>query len=110
MGLSDLQNTLGKIIIHKDEMRSDIAHLREAAVNFKAAADICKRGVDSSRWAGDAANVFTERNDGLLKSFDGQADECERVAKKMEDVIGIFEQAERDMQSQINSFASRGNG
>ena len=110
MGLSDLKNTIGKIIIHKEEMRRDIGYLRQSAASFQGAADICRKGIDSSRWAGEAANVFTERYDGLAKSLGGQADECERVAKKMEEVITIFEQAERDIQVKINSFASRGNG
>jgi uncharacterized protein YukE len=110
MGLSDLKNTLGKIFIHKEEMRKDIAFLRQAAGNLRAASGVCKRGVDSSRWAGESADVFNERYAGLAKSVDGQADECERVAKKMEDVIKIFEQAERDTQAEINNMSSRGNG
>jgi uncharacterized protein YukE len=110
MGLSDLKNTLGKIFIHKEEMRKDISFLKGAAVNFRDASGVCKRGVDSSRWAGESADIFKERCDGLVKSLDGQADECERIAQKMEDVIQIFEQAERDTQAQINSFSSGGKG
>ncbi|MDR2175046.1 MAG: hypothetical protein LBO82_03805 [Synergistaceae bacterium] len=110
MGLGDLKNTLGKIFIHKEEMRRDITYLRQAAGDFRATSDICKRGVDSSRWAGESADIFSERYAELVKSMNGQADECERVAKKMEDVINIFEQTERDLQSQINSMLSRGNG
>jgi hypothetical protein len=110
MGLSDLQNTLGKIIIHKDEMRRDIAHLRQAAEKFREGAGVCKRGVDSSRWAGESANIFTERYAKLAGSAGVQADECDRIARKMEEVIGIFEQAERDIQTQIRNFASRGTG
>jgi hypothetical protein len=110
MGLSELTSTLSKIIIHKDEMRSDIDYLKQAAVNFREGANVCKRGVDSSRWAGDAAGIFTERYAELAKSIDGQADECEFVAKKMEDVIALFEQAERETQAKINSFSSGRNG
>ena len=110
MGLSDLKNTLGKIFIHKEEMRKDIALLRQAAANFRTASGVCRRGVDSSRWAGESANIFTERYAGLAKSADSQAEECERIAKKMEDVISAFEQQERDIQAQIRSFASRGKG
>jgi uncharacterized protein YukE len=110
MGLSDLKNTLSKIIIHKDEMRRDIVFLRQAAEKFRSASAVCKRGVDSSRWAGEAADVFQERYTGLGKSIDGQADECERVAGKMEEVIRTFEQAERDTQAKIQEFSSRGKG
>jgi uncharacterized protein YukE len=109
MGLRDLKDTLGKIFIHKEEMRRDITFLRQAAENFRAASGVCKRGVDSSRWAGESADVFNERYAGLAKSVDSQANECERVAGKMEEVIRIFEQAERDTQAQINSFSSGGN-
>jgi hypothetical protein len=76
MGRGDLQNTLGKIIIHKEEMRRDIAYLRQAAGNFRAASGICKRGVDSSRWAGESADIFSERSTQLVKSMNSQADEC----------------------------------
>ncbi|MDR1376342.1 MAG: hypothetical protein LBJ22_02430 [Synergistaceae bacterium] len=110
MGLSDLKNTLSKIFIHKEEMRKDIAYLREAAEKFRTAAGVCRRGVDSSRWAGESADIFTERYTGLTRSIDGQADECERAARKMDEVIRLFEQAERDVQAQIKNFASRGNG
>jgi uncharacterized protein YukE len=110
MGLSDLKNTLGKIIIHKEEMREDIAFLRQAAADFRTASGLCKQGVDSSRWAGEAADIFSDRYAEFAKSIDGQANECERIAKKMEDVINIFEQAERDTQAQIKSFSSGGNG
>ncbi|MDR2180683.1 MAG: hypothetical protein LBP21_10275 [Synergistaceae bacterium] len=110
MGLSDLKNTLGKIVIHKEEMRRDIGFLRQASGNFRAASNVCKRGVDSSRWAGEAADVFENRYSELGKSIDVQADECERVAGKMEEVIRVFEQTERDIQAQINKLLSRGNG
>jgi uncharacterized protein YukE len=107
MGLSDLKNTLGKIIIHKEEMRRDIGFLRQAAEHFRKASGGCKRGVDSSRWAGEAADVFRESYTGLGKSIDGQANECERVAGKMEEVIRTFENAEREIQGKINDLLRR---
>jgi uncharacterized protein YukE len=104
MGLSELKSTLSKIFIHKEEMREDIAFLTKAAGSFREAANVCKRGVDSSRWAGESADIFAERYAGLAKSVESQADECERTAKKMGEAIALFEQAERDIQAKIKSF------
>ncbi|MDR3354489.1 MAG: hypothetical protein LBO21_05580 [Synergistaceae bacterium] len=110
MGLSDLKNTLTKIFIHREEMQRDITYLRNAAASFRTAAGVCKRGVDSSRWAGESANIFTERYAGLAKSADSQAEECERIARKMEEVIAAFDRAERETQAQIRNFSSGGKG
>ncbi|MDR1132517.1 MAG: hypothetical protein LBL05_00050 [Synergistaceae bacterium] len=110
MGLNELTSTLGKIFIHKEEMRKDIAFLKQAAGSFREGASVCKRGVDSSRWAGESADIFTERYAELAKSVDGQADECERIAKKMEEVIALFEQAEKETQAKIKNFSSGRNG
>ncbi|MDR0653831.1 MAG: hypothetical protein LBG12_11090 [Synergistaceae bacterium] len=108
MGLREQESMLSKIIIHKEEMRRDIDHLRRAALSFKEGANVCKRGVDSSRWAGESADIFTERYAKLAKSVDGQADECERIANKMGEVITIFENAERETQAEINKLRRDG--
>lgn len=109
MGLSDLKNTVGKIIIHKEQMQRDISLLKQAAGEFRTASEPCKRGIDSSRWAGESADVFKESYASFAKSIDNQANECERIAQKMIEVIDMFEQAERDIQAQIKNLLG-GNG